>query len=376
VETTLGEVCIFNYGKGLKTETRISGNIPVYGSSGITGWHNEALIKEKGLIIGRKGSVGTIYKSEVPFYPIDTVFYITQKDTKCDLEYLYRLLQSLGLDKKNSDSAVPGLNRENAYSTEILLPSFPEQQAIASVLSAFDDKIELLREQNKTLEEIGQTIFQEWFGKYSVDRPEDLPEGWRVGKLGDENFAGIIGSGINEFDGEKIYLATADVSNSNIINTNKRITFQERPSRANMQPIEKSIWFAKMQDSRKLLMFDDYSEFEIENFILSTGFAGIKTTEISHYFMWCFILSKEFNELKNNMANGAVQIAVNNLNLEKIEFIVPDNETLIKFNELVKPIFQKIYVNNSQIQSLTRTRDELLPKLISGIVRVSDFNKK
>ena len=371
----MGEVCIFNYGKGLKTETRISGNIPVYGSSGITGWHNEALIKEKGLIIGRKGSVGTIYKSEVPFYPIDTVFYITQKDTKCDLEYLYRLLQSLGLDKKNSDSAVPGLNRENAYSTEILLPSFPEQQAIASVLSAFDDKIELLREQNKTLEEIGQTIFQEWFGKYSVDRPEDLPEGWRVGKLGDENFAGIIGSGINEFDGEKIYLATADVSNSNIINTNKRITFQERPSRANMQPIEKSIWFAKMQDSRKLLMFDDYSEFEIENFILSTGFAGIKTTEISHYFMWCFILSKEFNELKNNMANGAVQIAVNNLNLEKIEFIVPDNETLIKFNELVKPIFQKIYVNNSQIQSLTRTRDELLPKLMSGIVRVSDFNK-
>ena len=99
----------------------------------------------------------------------------------CDLEFLYRLLQSLGLDKKNSDSAVPGLNRENAYSTQIILPPLPEQKAIASVLSAFDDKIELLREENKTLEEIGKTIFNEWFGKYGVD--EELPEGWRVGKI-------------------------------------------------------------------------------------------------------------------------------------------------------------------------------------------------
>lgn len=253
---------------------------------------------------------------------------------------------------------------------KISLPPLPEQQAIAAVLSAFDYKIELLREQNKTLEEIGKTLFKEWFGKYSVDRPEELPNGWRVGKLGEENFAEIIGSGIDEFDCEKIYLATANVSDSNITNNNEKITYQERPSRANMQPVEKSIWFAKMQDSRKLLMFDDYSKFEIENFILSTGFAGIKTTEFSHYFMWCFILSKEFDELKNKMANGAVQIAVNNTNLEKIDILVPDNETLLKFNELAKPIFKKIYDNSEQIQSLARIRDELLPKLMSGEIRV------
>lgn len=395
VETTLGEVCEINPTESLP-KGKIAKAVPMDCIDSFTRQISRFEEKEfQGgmkfrngdtllaritpcLENGKTAFVDFLNENEIGFGSTEYIV-IREKQGLSDKKFLYYLSISPHF-REIAIKAMTGTSGRQRVQTDVLinklflLPPLPEQQAIASVLSAFDDKIELLREQNKTMEEIGQTIFQEWFGKYSVDRPEDLPKGWRVGKLGDENFAGIIGSGINEFDGEKIYLATADVSNSNIINTNKRITFQERPSRANMQPIEKSIWFAKMQDSRKLLMFDDYSEFEIENFILSTGFAGIKTTEISHYFMWCFILSKEFNELKNNMANGAVQIAVNNLNLEKIEFIVPDNETLIKFNELVKPIFQKIYVNNSQIQSLARTRDELLPKLMSGIVRVSDFN--
>ena len=284
--------------------------------------------------------------------------------------YYFFLDYRIRLERSAFGTVFKNLTTEIIRSVPIFLPPLPEQKAIASLLSAYDDKIELLREENKTLEEMAQTIYKEWFGKYSIEKTEELPEGCRVGKLGEENFAEIIGSGINKFDGEKVYLATADVSDSNITNTNKKITYQKRPSRANMQPIEKSIWFAKMKDSRKILMFDDYSEFEIENFILSTGFAGINTTELSHYFMWCFILSKEFDELKNNMANGAVQIAVNNTNLEKIEILIPDDETLTKFNELAKPIFKKIYDNNSQIQSLARSRDELLPRLMSGQQRV------
>ena len=66
------------------------------------------------------------------------------------------------------------------------IPPLPEQVAIAGMLSSFDAKIELLREQNQTLEKTAQTIFYEWFGKYSVEYPENLPEGWRVGKLGEE----------------------------------------------------------------------------------------------------------------------------------------------------------------------------------------------
>ena len=322
-------------------------------------------------MIGTVGEVCLI--SQEPDFAIKNVG-LFKCGNKSKAKWLYYFLRS-SMGTNYLLSRLSGTTQK--YITLGELRSFPiiiptnsaEQQAIAQVLSSFDDKIELLREENKTLEELGQTIFKEWFGKYSIN--DELPEGWRVGKLGEKNFAEIIGSGIKKFEGEKIYIATADASDSGISNTNIKITFQERPSRANMQPKEKSIWFAKMQDSRKLMMFDDFSKYEIENFILSTGFAGIKTTELSHYFMWCFILSKKFDELKNKMAGGAVQIAINNRNLEKIEFVVPENGVLEKFNKTTRSVFEKIYNNDLQIKSLSCTRDELLPKLMSGEMRVN-----
>ena len=282
--------------------------------------------------------------------------------------YYWLKYRSEYIEKISSGSTFTEASAAIMRSLPIHLPPLPEQQAIAAVLSSFDDKIELLRAENQTLEQMGQELFKERFGKWKVG--DGLPEGWRVGKLGEKNFAEIIGSWIERFDREKIYLATADVINSSISNSNTKITYQDRPSRANMQPTEKSIWFAKMQDSRKLLMFDDYSQDEIENYILSTWFAGIKTSELSHYYLWCFVLSDDFDMIKNNMANGAVQIAVNNSNLEKIEILIPNEEFLRKFNEFVKPLFKKIYLNNKQITSLSATRDQLLPKLMSWDVRV------
>ena len=282
--------------------------------------------------------------------------------------YYWLKYRSEYIEKISSGSTFTEASAAIMRSLPIHLPPLPEQQAIAAVLSSFDDKIELLRAENQTLEQMGQELFKERFGKWKVG--DELPEGWRVGKLGEKNFAEIIGSWIERFDREKIYLATADVINSSISNSNTKITYQDRPSRANMQPTEKSIWFAKMQDSRKLLMFDDYSQDEIENYILSTWFAGIKTSELSHYYLWCFVLSDDFDMIKNNMANGAVQIAVNNSNLEKIEILIPNEEFLKKFNEFVKPLFKKIYLDNKQITSLSTTRDLLLPKLMSGEVRV------
>jgi len=412
VETALGEVCEITSSKRIFANEYQTSGIPFFRGKEVTEKFNgnnistELFIteekyneiknnfgvpEENDILLTSVGTLGNPYlvEKDLKFYFKDGNLTWFRRYKNINPKFLFYWIISPQGKESLSHSQIG--STQQAYTivslkkSEILLPPLPEQQAIASVLSAFDDKIELLREQNKTLEEMGQVIFQEWFGKYGVDDDKvnaegregglgQLPDGWRVGKLGEENFAEIIGSGINEFDGEKTYLATADVSDSNITNTNEKITFQERPSRANMQPIEKSIWFAKMQDSRKLLMFDDYSGFEIENFILSTGFAGIKTTEFSHYFMWCFILSKEFDELKNNMANGAVQIAVNNTNLEKIEILIPDDQTLAKFNKLTKPIFKKIYDNNSQIQSLARSRDELLPRLMSGMLRVNDFS--
>ena len=149
-ECKLGDVVCINYGKGLPALKRKLGNIPVFSSAGITGLHDTPLVYNKGIIIGRKGTIGTVYYSDQPFFCIDTAYYIESNESKYNLRFLFYLLNSLGLKDLNEDSAVPGLNRNTVYDQDILLPSLPEQRAIAGVLSSLDDKIDLLHRQNKT----------------------------------------------------------------------------------------------------------------------------------------------------------------------------------------------------------------------------------
>jgi type I restriction enzyme S subunit len=123
------------YGKALKSDVRRSGPVPVYGSGGITGWHDTALVKEASVVVGRKGTVGSIYWESRPFFPIDTVFYVK---TSKPLTYCHQLLMTLGLNDMNTDAAVPGLNRENVNRLQV--PDVP-----SGATAAFDDIVSALR---------------------------------------------------------------------------------------------------------------------------------------------------------------------------------------------------------------------------------------
>jgi len=123
------------YGKALKASDRIAGEVPVYGSGGVTGCHNKSLVNQSSVIIGRKGTVGSLYWEDMPFFPIDTVFYVK---SVLPMTYCFYLLQTLGLADMNTDAAVPGLNRNNVYRLKIAKP--PD-----SVLSAFNDVVDILR---------------------------------------------------------------------------------------------------------------------------------------------------------------------------------------------------------------------------------------
>ncbi len=143
------------YGKALKAENRRAGPVPVYGSGGITGWHDQPLVESESIVVGRKGTVGSIYWESRPFFPIDTVFYV--KATK-PLVYCYQLLKKLGLESMNTDAAVPGLNRENVY--RLLVPGAP-----TNVVAAFDQVASKLRDaidekdrQSKNLEALRDTL--------------------------------------------------------------------------------------------------------------------------------------------------------------------------------------------------------------------------
>lgn len=140
--TTLGGVLPFKYGKGLPNRARShTGEFQVVSSAGFVDSHREPLTAGPAVVIGRKGTIGTVFYCPKPVFPIDTTFFVEGSD-KVDIRYAFYLLTSLPLTTMNSDSAVPGLNRAHAEALEVNIPQLGEQLAIAATLGALDDKIE------------------------------------------------------------------------------------------------------------------------------------------------------------------------------------------------------------------------------------------
>jgi len=128
-------VCNFLYGESLSAQGREDGTIPVYGSNGIVGYHNRSITEKPCIIVGREGSFGKVTFSEKKCYPIDTTYYIDCTSTKNYMRWLWYLLPLLKMDEFSRDSAVPGLNREDAYRNIVTLPSSYEQKQIAAYCS-------------------------------------------------------------------------------------------------------------------------------------------------------------------------------------------------------------------------------------------------
>ncbi len=142
----LGEILELKYGKALKQENRQGGNVPVYGSSGIVGYHNVHLVNGPGIVIGRKGNVGSVYWSEKSFYPIDTAYFVS---SEMPLRFLFYDLQTKNF--LNNDAAVPGLNRNQAHSLETVIPPEDILRRFCCFADDFEQQAALLRIKNTTL---------------------------------------------------------------------------------------------------------------------------------------------------------------------------------------------------------------------------------
>lgn len=167
ISTTIGELYKFEYGKGLPEARRDSaGSIPVYGSSGIIGYHSQALVNISSIIIGRKGGAGEVYLSKLPSYPIDTTYFIVVSNN-LNLEFSYYLLKSLNLGSLDRSTAIPGLNRDDAYKLKISLPSLPEQHRIVTKLeelfTQLDAGVASLKKAQAQLKQYRQAVLKAAF---------------------------------------------------------------------------------------------------------------------------------------------------------------------------------------------------------------------
>ena len=221
-EKSLGDILTLNYGWSLPEKKRVPGDAPVYGSNGIVGTHQQALVASPGLIVGRKGSAGNVHYSRKPFCPIDTTFYIAPSDTSLDIEFLYFLLLHIDLKRILGDVGVPGLNREMAYKEKARIPTgADEQRKIAAVLGLVQKALEQQERLIALTKELKNALLHQLFTQGLRGEPQKqtdiglVPESWEERPL--------------EKAGEVVYGIQAAVASNlkpigMMILTNKNIT--------------------------------------------------------------------------------------------------------------------------------------------------------
>ncbi|WP_318557053.1 restriction endonuclease subunit S [Geobacter anodireducens] len=181
-DVSLDKLIRVHYGRSLKAEERnSSGSFPVYGSSGLVGYHDSTLVDNPTIIIGRKGSVGAVTYAPEGGWTIDTAFYVDIIQTKTlDLRYLFYALKQAKLDRHTITTSIPGLNRDDIYQTKIPLPPLDEQCRIAAILDKADAIRRKRKESIRLTEEFLRSTFLEMFGD-----PVTNPKGWDIVRIKD-----------------------------------------------------------------------------------------------------------------------------------------------------------------------------------------------
>ena len=372
----LREIVTLNYGKSLIAKKRIDGNIPVYSSAGLSGWHDEPLIYSNAIIVGRKGNVGSVFYSNKPSYCIDTAYYILPNDNY-DLKFIYYKLLSMNLVRLTSDSAVPGLNRETAYAQEVTIPDLTTQHLIAQILTSFDDKIELLGQMNQTLETMAQAIFKEWFIDFNFpgfdgELVDGLPKGWRKVELRE-----LISVKDGTHDSPKQqesgkYLITSKHLKNHFIDfdTAYKISEEDFEKINKRSKVDKLDILITMIGTVGNFYFvhDDVIDFAIKNIGL---FKTSENPDLS-YFIYFVLSSEETSEYFIKRLAGSTQQYLTLETLRQTPIVLPDTPILNAFNHTAKLLYEKIALNTYQIRTLTHLRDTLLPKLMSGAVAMKN----
>ena len=271
----------------------------------------------------------------------------------------------------------------------IELPELDNQKKIANCLDQITQKIQLNNKINDELEKLAKTLYEYWFvqfdfpdennrpykssgGKMVYDEKYNkiIPIGWKIQNLNKNDLTQIIQPSIDKFENEKIYLPTANIQDDKIVDFSNKITFENRESRANMQPKSNSVWFAKMKNSKKILYFADYSNEYLDNLILSTGLCGLHCKDSTLEFIWNTINSEYFEIKKDSLAHGATQQAVNNDDLVSIPLLIPPSDIILKFHNKTKSLYYQKYINELEVQKLIELREFLLPMLMNGQISV------
>ena len=377
---TLGEFTTLQRGHDLPEERRRTGQIPILGSFGITGWHDEARAAGPGVTVGRSGaSFGVVSYSSIPYWPLNTALYVKDFHGN-DERFAYYLLKTFDFKRYNSGSAQPSLNRNYIHPIRIDVPPLSEQRAIAHILGTLDDKIELNRRMNETLESMARAIFKSWFVDF--DPIDDVvPGSWLSSSIGEiaasfggDVLTGPFGSQLHAADyvEEGIPVIMPKNLSEDRVSTNgiARIREEDAERLAKHRLRVGDILMSRRGDVERLALITEREA----GWLCGTGCLRIRisTDAVDSQYLFRYLSHPSVRFWIVTHALGTTMPNLNTKIAQGIPFALPPGHRDDVRTNSLQALFERGESNCMENENLTTIRDTLLPKLLSGEIRVSE----
>ena len=386
----LGDFIELKRGYDLAQAVRVPGPFPLVSSAGVSDCHAEPKVKGPGVITGRYGTIGQVYFVEQDFWPLNTTLYV--RDFKGNFpRFISYFLKTVDFHAYSDKAAVPGLNRNHLHEALALMPNLLIQQEIAATLGALDDRITLLRETNATLEAIAQALFKSWFVDFDPVRakmegrvPEGMdeataalfpdgfeeselglvPRGWRVRPL-DEIATYLNGLALQKFPpSDDAWLPVIKIAQ-----LRKGDTVGADRAGRNIKPE----YVIQSGD----VLFSWSGSLEVEVWCGGEGALNQHLFKVSSetypkwfYYLWTKHHLAHFRQVAASKATtmGHIQRA----HLTQALVVAPPDAFISEVSQFFEPLLDRWIATALQAQTLATLRDTLLPRLISGALRLPE----
>lgn len=364
----------------------------MYGTNGQCGTHDASLFKGPGVIIGRKGQgpLGVEW-SEHDYWVIDTAYSLAPLRPDIDLRYAYFLIKFIGLNHLKDGTSNPTLSRDTFGVQALPLPPLNQQRAIAHILGTLDDKIELNRRMNETLEAMARALFKSWFVDFDPVRVKaegrdpglpqpladlfpdsfgdselgEIPRGWRVGTLGDVAEHPRRGVQPNHITPDTPYIALEHMPRRSIALTDWGFADGLESNKFEFRKGE--VLFGKLRP-----YFHKVGVAPVDG-VCSTDIVVLAPRTPQWFaFVLGLVSSDEFVEHTNAGSTGTKMPRTSWSEMARYDIALPPEPVVRALTERLMPSIDRIIAGIHESRSLAAVRNTLLPKLISGELRVED----
>lgn len=368
ISTSVGNIVELQRGFDLPAKRRTAGPFHVYSSSGISGSNDVAAVEGPCVITGRYGTIGKVFYSELPCWPLNTTLFSTDFKGN-NPRFIYYLLKTIPWDMYTTASAVPGINRNHVNTHRVCVPDRDTQDAIAQLLDTLDLKIELNNRLNDYLAEHLKSCAKRLYREYERDEGAGLPEGWRwttIGEISEMVCRGVTPKYNDKSD--ELILGQTCIRNNLVLLENGRLHAPRKITEKWLKKYDLLINSTGVGSlGRTAQVWFDPSKLVVDSHV--TIVRAVDPRYALYIGFWAFEHERYIESLHTG-STGQTELPRDHV--KAIRLVLPSDAELEKFNAVARPAIELIVANQRESKRLAELRDTLLPKLMSGEIDASN----